>query len=82
MTLAAKMLERARKKNTNVLVHGVRESGLTYMAKKGTRGDVKIPGRPNPHAFVQLNPIVRSTADCIRRFRGNTGTGLRKSLTS
>ena len=60
-TLAAIMLDRAKRKRQNELVHNVRESGISYKAKKGTRGDVKIPGRPNPHAFVQLNPLVSST---------------------
>ena len=59
-TLAARMIERAKKKNENQLVHSVRESGLSYKAKRGTRGDVRIPGRPEPHAFIQLNPLVKN----------------------
>ena len=41
-----------------MLAHKVRESGIAYMAKGRTGGDVYIPGKAQPHAFVQLNPIV------------------------
>jgi hypothetical protein len=57
-TLAARMLRKAnmlRKKN---VTHNIRESGEQYRAKGRTQGDLNIPGRAAPHAFVQLNPMV------------------------
>jgi hypothetical protein len=59
-TLAARMLRKAnmlRKKN---VTHNIRESGEQYRAKGRTQGDLNIPGRAAPHAFVQLNPMVES----------------------
>lgn len=33
----------------------VKESGSSFKAKNAS-GDVKIQGRPDPYAFIQLNP--------------------------
>lgn len=58
-TLGSLALERASKRNRNLLVHQIRESGEEYKPRvKGARGDISIPGRPQPHAFIQLNPLV------------------------
>eukprot|EP01015_Nassula_variabilis_P033638 TRINITY_DN8128_c0_g1_i7.p1 TRINITY_DN8128_c0_g1~~TRINITY_DN8128_c0_g1_i7.p1 ORF type:complete len:341 (-),score=103.91 TRINITY_DN8128_c0_g1_i7:110-1132(-) len=38
------------------LVHNVKESGDIYRPKSAAGGDVVLPGRPTPYAFVQLNP--------------------------
>eukprot|EP01017_Pseudomicrothorax_dubius_P004111 TRINITY_DN10752_c0_g1_i1.p1 TRINITY_DN10752_c0_g1~~TRINITY_DN10752_c0_g1_i1.p1 ORF type:complete len:170 (-),score=47.88 TRINITY_DN10752_c0_g1_i1:153-662(-) len=37
-------------------IHLVKESGDTFKPKGATGGDVKIPTRPEPYAFIQLNP--------------------------
>lgn len=34
------------------------ESGSTFKNKKGA-GDVIKPGKPDPYAFIQLNPKVK-----------------------
>lgn len=57
-TLAARMLRKANMLNKKDNIHIIRESGELYKAKGSTRGDVMIPGRIAPHAFVQLNPMV------------------------
>ena len=39
--------------------HIIKESGQTFRPKgKTTKGDVLLPGKPNPYAFIQLNPKV------------------------
>lgn len=57
-TLAARVLRKANMQKKNENVHFVRESGEMYRAKGQTKGDMVIPGRAAPHAFVQLNPMV------------------------
>lgn len=39
-------------------MHSVKESGVTFKAKGETGGDVVRKGKPDPYAFVQLNPKV------------------------
>lgn len=39
-------------------LHIVREAGDVYKAKGNTKGDVYIPGKAAPHAFIQLNPMA------------------------
>lgn len=57
-TLAARLLEKHKKKDYEN-VHTIREVGDTYKAKDGkTKGDVTIPGKAAPHAFIQFNPIA------------------------
>ena len=56
--MAARLLEKHKKKDYEN-VHTIREVGDTYKAKDGkTKGDVTIPGKAAPHAFIQFNPIV------------------------
>ena len=57
-TLAARMLKKYGMKQKKENGHFIRESGELYKAKGSTRGDVMIPGKAAPHAFVQLNPMV------------------------
>lgn len=57
-TLAARVLRKANMQKKGEALHFVRESGDTYRAKGQTKGDVMIPGKAAPHAFVQLNPMV------------------------
>lgn len=57
-TLAARMLKKHNMVKKDVGLHMVRESGEIYKAKGSTRGDVSIPGKAAPHAFIQLNPMV------------------------
>ncbi len=39
--------------------HIIKESGETFKnKKKDTRGDLLLKGKPNPYAFIQLNPKV------------------------
>lgn len=38
--------------------HIVKESGETFKAKNSSHGDLKLAGKPNPYAFIQLNPQV------------------------
>jgi len=45
--------------NKNNLVHNVQESGDTFKAKGETGGDVVRKGKPDPYAFIQLNPKVK-----------------------
>ena len=45
--------------NKNNLVHNVQESGDTFKAKGDTGGDVVRKGKPDPYAFIQLNPKVK-----------------------
>ncbi|EGR30041.1 pre-rRNA processing protein, putative [Ichthyophthirius multifiliis] len=40
----------------NNFVHNIKESGDTYKAKGDTGGDVIKKGKPDPYAFIQLNP--------------------------
>eukprot|EP01016_Furgasonia_blochmanni_P052652 TRINITY_DN8423_c0_g2_i3.p1 TRINITY_DN8423_c0_g2~~TRINITY_DN8423_c0_g2_i3.p1 ORF type:complete len:156 (+),score=55.23 TRINITY_DN8423_c0_g2_i3:47-469(+) len=38
-------------------VHLVKQSGEMYKPKDGrTGGDIVLPGKPDPYAFIQLNP--------------------------
>jgi hypothetical protein len=40
-------------------VHVIRESGDVFKSKSGRAvGDIQIKGRPEPFAFIQLNPKV------------------------
>jgi hypothetical protein len=68
-TLAAKVLKRYNMQKKQDNVHFIRESGEMYRAKGQTKGDVAIPGKAAPHAFVQLNPMVAifSIRPCRRR---------------
>ena len=45
--------------NKNNPVHNVQESGDTFKAKGETGGDVVRKGKPDPYAFIQLNPKVK-----------------------
>ena len=36
-------------------VHQVKEDGSTFRAKNA-KGDIKKQGKPDPYAFIQLNP--------------------------
>jgi uncharacterized protein (DUF2267 family) len=74
-TLAARMLKKANMLKKNDNVHNIRESGEMYRAKGNTRGDVLIPGKAAPHAFVQLNPMVN-----IVLMKGFTEEEQRKGL--
>ena len=38
------------------LIHIVKESGKSYKGK--VSGDVKLAGKPDPYAYIQLNPKV------------------------
>ena len=41
------------------MVHHIKESGETFRAKDGqTGGDIYVKGKPQPYAFIQLNPKV------------------------
>lgn len=57
-TYASKVLEKYKKRDLGSSIHNIRESGEGYKATRGTKGDMLIPGRPDPHAFVQLNPLA------------------------
>lgn len=39
-------------------VHVVRESGEMFRPKSRAGGDIQVKGRPEPFAFIQLNPKV------------------------
>jgi len=42
-------------------VHIIKESGETYRPKdQTTGGDLKLAGKPDPYAYIQLNPKVSS----------------------
>ena len=43
------------KKVGNEVVHQVKESGSSYKAARA-KGDLRIKNKPEPHAFIQLNP--------------------------
>ena len=62
-TLAARMLKKANMLGKKDNTHFVRESGEMYKAKGQTKGDVLIPGKIAPHAFVQLNPMVSNASN-------------------
>jgi len=38
--------------------HIIKESGETFKAKNKSHGDLMLSGKPNPYAFIQLNPKV------------------------
>jgi len=57
-TLSQRLLAKHNTKN-NEFVHSIRETGDSYKVKDGkTQGDVMIPGKAQPHAFIQFNPIA------------------------
>lgn len=56
-TYAGKVLSRFQKRRQNNSVHHIRNSGIEYQGRGGAKGDMNIPGRPDPFAFMQLNPL-------------------------
>ncbi|CAD8166121.1 unnamed protein product [Paramecium pentaurelia] len=52
---AQKKITRNDRKTKDV-VHVVKESGSTFKSKQKAGGDVTVKGRPEPFAFIQLNP--------------------------
>lgn len=54
--------EKHDNKNKNSVIKGahiIKESGETFKPKGAmTKGDLMLPGKPNPYAFIQLNPKV------------------------
>ncbi|KAL4431808.1 hypothetical protein ABPG74_015248 [Tetrahymena malaccensis] len=55
-TITSRKLTQKRTDNKNSLVHNIKESGDTFKAKGETGGDVVRKGKPDPYAFIQLNP--------------------------
>ncbi|CAD8128275.1 unnamed protein product [Paramecium sonneborni] len=43
-------------RKTKDVVHIIKESGSTFKSKQKAGGDVTVKGRPEPFAFIQLNP--------------------------
>ena len=57
-SLGARVLKRVKgSKKKNEGVHFIQESGKTYASKSGG-SDMTLRDRPDPHAFIQFNPVV------------------------
>lgn len=68
-------------------MHLVKESGATYKAENA-KGDIKIHGRPDPYAFIQLNPkalnkrFTRRSEKAFQQVTQGNLKGLKKKVKS